>query len=91
MSLIISPNVFVYYKIVFLFFYRSTLVGRDFLTLKDFSDTEVKDLLSTAADLKKKVLEENKVYIYIYHKVNVSFKESFLVLFMEKQSRFSLL
>ena len=66
MSLTISPNVFVYYKIVFLFFYRSTLVGRDFLTLKDFSDTEVKDLLSTAADLKKKVLEENKVYIYIY-------------------------
>ena len=48
------------------------MVGRDFLTLKDFSDTEVKDLLSTAADLKKKVLEENKVYIYIYIYIYIS-------------------
>ena len=45
----------------FFFFNRSTLIGRDFLTLRDFNETEVKDLLSTAADLKKKVLEENKV------------------------------
>ena len=49
------------HEIDFLFFYRSTLVGRDFLTLRDFNETEVKDLLSTAADLKKKVFEENKV------------------------------
>lgn len=39
------------------------MIGRDFLTLRDFNETEVKDLLSTAADLKKKVLEENKVSI----------------------------
>ena len=49
------------HEIDFLFFYRSALVGRDFLTLRDFNETEVKDLLSTAADLKKKVFEENKV------------------------------
>ena len=50
------------------------MVGRDFLTLKDFSDTEVKDLLSTAADLKKKVLEENKVYIYLIKSMFLSKK-----------------
>ena len=61
-------------KSYFYFFYRSTLVGRDFLTLKDFSDTEVKDLLSTAADLKKKVLEENKVYIYLIKSMFLSKK-----------------
>ena len=61
---IISKCLFIPQKIHgidFLFFNRSTLIGRDFLTLRDFNETEVKDLLSTAADLKKKVLEENRL------------------------------
>lgn len=40
----------------------SSLQGRNFLTLKDFSGDEIKDFLSTAADLKYKVLNENQTF-----------------------------
>ncbi|XP_057307570.1 ornithine transcarbamylase, mitochondrial-like [Hydractinia symbiolongicarpus] len=40
----------------------STLKGRDFLTLKDYSPKEIKDLLATAAEFKYLVKKENKKF-----------------------------
>ena len=39
----------------------SSLVGRDFLTLRDFSEEEVKKFLWTAMDLKHRIKNEQEV------------------------------
>ena len=45
----------------FAIIHSSSFVGKDFLTLKDFSGDEIKSLLWTALDLKHRIKSNNEV------------------------------
>ena len=42
-------------------YFSSSLVGKNFLSLKDFSGEELKKMLWVAADLKYKIKQQNEV------------------------------
>ena len=51
--------------IICLFNLSSSLVGRNFLTLKDYTGEEIKKFLWTAVDLKHRIKVQNEVEMFL--------------------------